>query len=704
MSLRTQLCCLAVALGALTTSQLHAASYPPRPDVDTPPAVSQPGSTSLTGRLTIPTARRLLSSAAPADRVRAIERLAAQHDYAAVQVLLQQLEENSSLVADPSVMLAAIRALRPFAAREPVRRHLAAWASDSGEARGLSGPLMMRARAEAAMALAASGDAVSTEQLAQMMLQGGNAALRAHKALLAHPPRSLKPLLTDDALASSAVVDLLGSLGDLRAVPKLRELSTKGSTVHRSHAARSLARLGDAFAVKMSRGWVEQVGSAPPVRMAAAETLVLTRAPDAPWATAVLLADPATRQAGLNLALTAPSPQVSPALAGLLTIASPAQRPAMLVALARSGGPLAVETLGKLASGNAPDSDAVYALGQCPDRGAARAIESLLQAKRTRRLGLRAAIVRMVMLGDVVPGAQEVADALMSSGQVADREVAALARVVLAPNSAGKFVESGDWLVARAACRGALWGGPDLRRACAQRVHGRMSPSDRDALSMAFLSQADLPQLSAKQLLRWAESASPSAPTYARLFAQRATQELRPQVHALLDTGGPLIRSQLFLGLGSNPQPAWIRVLVEGYDQEADPLVRRAIIRALSARNGSTRDRFLRQASELDPDDDARMLAALALAGQNLAKPSPGIGVAWVVLSPSQEGSSETAHRPVQLTLADDSVIATVTDDDGFLLVPGIAPGSVELKVAPGAENGQARSDEQRRPARSERR
>ena len=78
------------------------------------------------------------------------------------------------------------------------------------------------------MALAASDDPRSLEVLRKALLVGGGIGDAASRALVAYPPASLVPLGIGDSELPAPVCDVLGRLGDERAVWALRGTLVRG--------------------------------------------------------------------------------------------------------------------------------------------------------------------------------------------------------------------------------------------------------------------------------------------------------------------------------------------------------------------------------------------------------------------------------------------------------------------------------------------
>ncbi len=631
-----------------------------------------PRGTSLRSRLSPAVAQRLLRSRRLDDQLRAIQRLASQNDYAAIQILVQAFADNPALPVDPHVRIEAVRAFAPFASRDPVRAWLVTWTTASSPT-GHSGPLLDLAADQAALALAASANSRAVEQLVLAVAEGGSTADRAASALLAHPPPNLEPLLHPQSLESPRVVDLLGRLGDLRVVPQLRKLLDKADLDVRVAAAVALARLGDASGVKLARDWIAQDGSTHALRVGAARTLTLSRDPLAPRAIAILLADPATRAEGLDLAEHAPTPQLSPTLAGLLTIAQGQDRVRILAALARCGGPLAARTLEPRL--HASDHDAAFALAHCRAPEAADMLARALTNPKTRRMAARASLIRQAEFGSEVEGLAEALDALTNSADAADRFVGIFGLVLTGRTTVESHVGSRDPLAVLAACGAAVALPASHREPCARQLAATTDPVVRDGLSASLLGMASHTAVSTSTLLDWAESPRVSAPIFARLLGPRDSDSYRSRIERLLSSGDPDVRAQLAIGLGSSPRPSAAALLAQAYAFEPDANVRRAIVVGLSAKNSTIGRVWLDRAARLDPDPLARSLARRG----PLASDGRGDQMLWLRLSTTQ--APAPGAYPVRITLPNGSSTVVVTAPDGQALVPALPPGLVGLRV-----------------------
>lgn len=619
-----------------------------------------------------------LGSSDKTTRIQGVRRLAAQNDFSAIQLLLGAIAQNAGIVSEPEVKLEAVRALAPFAARDASRRLLASWATDDPSRLRAPSGMVTLAQSEAAMALAAAQDTRALDQLVAIVMQGGDAGTRAASAILAHPPRILDPLTTGRAATSLPVLQLLGKLGDLRALPILRKAINDVDPTVAAAGAEALARLGDDSAVPAARVWLSRLETPGAARESAARTLVIARAPDAPRAVAILLADPATRAAALDLALLAPTPQLSPSLAGFLSIASADERKPTLMALSRSGGLLAVRTLEPLVA--ALDTDAALALARCPSAAATDAVTRSLRNAGTRRLGARMGIARFASLGQAPDDLELTLRSMLRASEPADRETAAFGLALARWQSVPSLAALNDQGVTSAACRAALALDESDRAACAGLLAEQSPPVLRDAIAAVLFDPRTADFLSSKTLTQWSEAPHPSATVFARILASRDTDGDRPRLERFLASGDPVLRAQVALGLASSATASATSLLVEALALEEHPVVRRALVRALSHRNAVHHVPLLTSLSSLDPDSQTRNLAALAARGVRLPLAPTGSEVLWLQtrISPS---SSHAARASIRAWLPSGFAFSTVSDSDGFAMIPGVVPGETTVTV-----------------------
>ena len=675
-------------------------------------AVSGPAREEVRGHATplkemfgVAVAVRLTQSDDATARLRGIERLGAIGTTEAIDALVEQIEQGSPAARDPRARLTAVRVLAGFTRKDSVRQLLLRETTDasSAEGRGSSSALGNSIRATAALALAKGGEKKALQGLVAVVLQGGPGAEAAVRALRAYPPESLESFLESRKQLPPALATLLGELGDLRVVERLRAMLRDADPAAQTAAAIALARLRDEAALPLARTWLTK--SEPRLRRAAAEVLTYLSAPEGPAAVAALLASDMTREDGLRLALRAPSPELAGPLVEQLAAFAEASRPRVIAALGRAGGARAITALTALLDKPADATAAAHALAMMPGAAAREAIDRDLvggnpgaQKGERRRLAIRAAIVRALSLGDAPPHLREALLAASQSKDAADRAIAAFGRVATRALSAEDAVAAAcpanrcDPTVLAGVARGALAAGPaDLEALMPilTREAGAEGPNAvATAAAVALLAHADGGELSTLTLATWAEAGGPVAPLAARALPSRDHEAIRGRIRHLLEGSDPVVRAHTALGLGRDPEASAVSLLTAAYRFEDDASVRRAIIRALSRRAEVQRTATLALARALDPDDEVRTLARSAIEGRNLDPVIQAAGgleaarpIAWIVVA-SNDGKPLAEARSARLTRSDGLAIPVVTDPDGVLLIPGLPPGAASIELA----------------------
>ncbi|MBI4700382.1 MAG: HEAT repeat domain-containing protein [Deltaproteobacteria bacterium] len=668
---------------------------------------------SLRERLDVRRGLGLLAAGRFEERARGIARLGAAGTPEAAEALVTAMAAGSAVRTDPRTRLAAVRALAPYARQGPVVQILVEvlGADAGGEPES---PVEALARATAAMALARGGEEQAVTALVGALAGGGRAAEPARLALLAYPPAQVAAFSGPPGSARSgrplspALSALLGEIGDVRALGMLRrELGREDERV-RGAAAVALARLGDGSIAPAVRAWL---GSRRPALVrAAAEALALLGAPEATAATAALLRATGTREAGLHLAAIAPSPALGLLLAQIASAASAQeQRTLAVVALGRAGGEPAVAALARLLADEALSRQAALALATSADAAAGLALGLALgrAAGTARRTLLRAGVVRALERAERVAGIEAALEAALGSAAPADRAVGAFGLAALGVRQVRELVGSAHPEVRFAAARAALALGP----AEIQSVAGLLGEPAGDAEPAEDATVAEVAGLASllatgdalpsSLLARWAELGGPAAPLAARELAARDPAPFRPRLRALLAGTDPLVRAHVAMGLGTSEQPDAASLLADAYRFEPEPLVRRALVRALGERQVGRGERFgrppLQLAAALDPDAQVRAVARAALVGRSVPRRRVPAGshVAWIALRPSEQAGGKPgagqAGRAApafgRLVRADGLCLPVVADPDGELLVGGIEPGErPTLQLAPAPE------------------
>lgn len=619
---------------------------------------------------------RLLASRSPEERLRGIQRLAAEGSSQALDRLVRALEPGAVLSKDLRVRIEVVRALRfhldQDGPRQVVVRALldgATLASGSRDAE-----LASLLRDTAAISLSRYGGVQGAEVLVGLLRQGGVVASAASNALVARPPEQFSTLIGAQPPGSVEVIHLLMSLGDLRAIPSLRSSVRMGEPDVRAMSLVALATLGDGEAPLIARQWVKD--SDPLPKMAAIRALLLTSPAEGRAALAPLLRESSSRDTALRLALDGPGTELVKELSELCLDRSVSieQRSLAIQALGRVGDEDAVKTL-ELLLPSPQGREAALALALAPGDPARKALERALTGER-KVLALRAAVVRALVLRDAPSGLLDAADAIWKSNT--SRETSVFAWVALGKRlPTDKDFQSPTLL--GAAARGALAIGPKAlaslldeleREPGGERVH-------REVLALGLLAKPDGGRLSTQVLIGWVDEGGAAAPLAARALAVRDDEVTLERVARLLQGGAPQLRVHTALGLGRSPRPDAVGRLVDAYRYEVDARVRRAIVRALSWRSEPRRMEVLKLAAEVDPEEMVRRLARLAVQGQKIPEQVSGDLVGWLQVEGGQGAAMLRWERP------DGLVLPVMTEEDGALLVPGLssAPSHVDLAL-----------------------
>ncbi|MEN9579674.1 MAG: hypothetical protein RJA70_2683, partial [Pseudomonadota bacterium] len=320
----------------------------------------------------------------PLERERLLLRLGQMGTPRALGVLHRFLTEVPQLTHDE--WRAAVRALTPYAGQRQGREWLfkvlvgAAVRDERRDAEAVPalteyGPTMRFARELSAMALAASGDAPAIAALAQALLRGGEPALMARQALLAHPPRDLQPLVSVRGGVSPEWVETLGALGDQRAFNSLRHWVRAGGPAVQSEAAVALLKLGHLETVPLALHWLERTQE--PLLVAAATEILLASASEESVQALKKLFTLAPSRA-LKLAQDYPRPALASVLIESFGAQTREGQRSLLVALGRSGGDVALKFLGEQLTRSEFRSDAALALARSPDDEARSVLERAL--------------------------------------------------------------------------------------------------------------------------------------------------------------------------------------------------------------------------------------------------------------------------------------------------------------------------------------
>ncbi len=675
-----------------------AAAAPPRPTTPVrrpvsrrpPPKQVRPAvkprsePAGLQARTGIAIATRAIKSTEVAERVRGFERLGEVGTPAATELLAKALEPGGAAKGFED-RLTVVRALAKHAREPGPRQALArAMASASSGRADDAGEIMVRDTA--ALALARSAHREALEILGKALRQEGPIAASAGRAIVAHPPRSLEPIVSARGAPTRALVDALDALGDQRAFSALRSWVKHGSPEIRGRAAITLTRLGDYETVALARQWRAKNKTDTQLLVAATRILVSSRAPEAGRALESLLANAETVEAALELVPIARSPELLPALEKRLVQADAGSAPVLLGAIGRLGTPAAARRLSKELKSVSHGNAAAYALATCPGPVARDLIARALATRTTLRAAARAAVVRELLLGERVADIDGALRTLIVSADPADRAAGAWGIASRDADHARTLLGRSDLVVVRAAARAAM--SEPAASAAAQRLATEQDSLTRTALAISLLSESSAARVPTAVVVELVENGGAAAALAAKALATRDSEAERPQIERLSKSGDPLIRSHIALGLADSREASAVGLLREIYRFEQDADVRHAVVTALSRRSDRSRLRTLELAADLDGDERVRSAARLSLNGARLSPLPRGRSGLWLTLA----ASGEAAKRPAQARIGTSSgaALPVVADPDGQVLLMGLPEGPITLRVAADPDESQA--------------
>lgn len=644
------------------------------------PARDTPQIRSLRGRVGARAVEAQLESTNPETRALALERLGALGTPHALDLLAAAVLPGGAAKTS-SERLVAVRALARHARHERPRRALVRVMNTGAGAS--EDALFEIVRETAALALSASRDARALEALGNAARQQGETAAIAIRALLAHPPRDLGPVLKGRGPLSPMFARALGRLGDQRAFDALRNAARRGSPELRAAAAIALTELGALETVELARHWL-RIDAKGPELAAAADILTRTRSPERVEAIARLLSEASTRELGIELANAAPHPELTrPLLEQLGNAGNETNRLRLLMAVANAGDLRSVRALQALA----PRVEALHALALCPAAEADAALSQLLRQPNARATATRAAALRVAALGREPPGLQAAISQLFKSSAPDDRAAAAFAQTVLDPVRGAELLRTGDNVAVRAAARAAT--SESLAGAAVARLRSERDATTRAALAIGLVQWNAAASIPSAELWTLLARVPAARPLITRALAARFPAQDAERLEPVLSDPDALVRAHAALGLGHSGDLGALGVLRRMYRFESDARVRRAIASALGGLPPvATRDRELRRIAELDPDADCRERAEAALRGRVAAEFATGSFTVWTEIA-STPGAPAT-QTALQLTTSDGLVLPGLPDPGGSLLFVRLPSGSAELRLAPAPNPGKA--------------
>ncbi len=691
---------LAPAVARAQTISPRRSPFPPPGTVPFAPPPKAPPETAndLRGRFGTDVATRLLRSSDDEERLRGIERAAASGTPDGIALLVQSADPTG-LRSDARAWLALARALSPFAGQAQVRTALLGLVTGGGATggrgvrRGAPTPgaedadqRVMLARETAAMGLAASGAPLAIDGLALVARSPGPGQQAALHALASTPPAT--NLATRGAVGlTPALIELFGSLGDLRALDAIRDAARSTDSATRAAALVALGELGDERGLALARAALTDRD--PRIRAAAAAAIVALGAPDGASAVEKLFADDATVGAGVALAERVESPAIVKALTlRAVDAEDPELRARAIGALGTCRAVDAAETLGALLRDPLVAGDAAHALSTSPASAAKVVVARAAQDPKLARLALRVYTVRALERGERDGALDDALTRASRSNDPVTRAVGVFARVALGDADLARALDDRDPRVRRAAAAGALAGhAPHALEILLDRLPQETDAATRIVLAAGLLGGDPDARTTTLFLKERATAGEADAPLAAMAFAARVETPRDATVASWLGSPDAIVRAHVARGLGASQAPDAVGLLASAYEAEIDPLVRRQIVLALATRRGGDalaplRLRTLRTAASLDPDGVTRFTAAGALAGGAPPAPPRSDEVAWMRVV-GRPGAAPPPGMVGRLLRADGLAVPVAFDDDGYALVPGTPAGTGRLVLAP---------------------
>ena len=636
-------------------------------------AAEPPSHTSPLARFEVARLSRRLESEVLDERLQATQRLGELADATALARLASHaVERRSRLVGREWLTLAY--ALADGAGDAKVQLALAMLLNQA--ANPAAGPdetaLLELARGTAALALAANGEHDALLVLGRALRAPGAPARAAALALVAHPPRSLDPLL-EHGPPSVELAALLGALGDQRAFHALRSwVRGDADDGVRAAAALALTRLGHLETVPLGARWLE-AGSGE-LAEAGLDILLAAQDPRANAALGQRLRAERVNDADRRRLLGAAGPALAEAAVSGLQPAGVGEQWRWTL-LGRIGGDAATRRLVQALGEPVAAFAAAHALSRLPGDAARAGLEGALAARVALPLALRAAAVRSSAFGERAPGLAGLVTESLASAVASERAAGAWAHALTGDEAAVSELRSGDEARILAAASHAYGFGEPALVALVALLERAPAGHVRSAASACLASVAGRERVSSTSLWSLVAEAGPARPLALRALAARGDPGLRAALRSLLADPDPLIRAHVARGLGESADASGVGLLVARLAAEADAGVRHAIVIALGSQRGRVASAWLTRAARLDPSPRVRSAARLALAGVSLDDPPSGREFLWLELRAAPAGAA------VLLEVAPGLAIPVLADPSGVVVAGGLPSPEVGIRL-----------------------
>ena len=284
----------------------------------------------------------------------------------------------------------------------------------------------------------------------------------------------------------------------------------------------------------------------------------------------------------------------------------------------------------------------------------------------------------------------------LSSTNDANRWLAAALLSSVHPTHLLPFIDSRDLVIRRAIEWALPYLPPESPLTLAVlRRQSQTPPDDEPYRFYGYLIHREHQDRLPSSVLRGlARSNNPYAPLGAEGLAARVSPILTAEIRWLLTAADPRLRAATAQGLGRARLPSATGMLLNQFDVEAEPLVRRAIVTALQSRVSRLAHAPLNNIARYDPDPITRYLAANSVSPQTHAEthrdPFQSAFVGQSVLPPFQRsilptsvGSSTEHPIAFRLRHPNHDTHVRVTGPLGRSLVVPLDPRGLLLVAGP---------------------